>query len=400
MSDERKMILQMLADGKINADEADTLLQAIEESERTAQDTVVATAQRTERTREGFASLGKIVDSALKEASQALDETFRSLEGRLEHDTAKQEQLKRHVEYRIRRSTEKALERVMQSEERAARAAERAAQRAQEQAERIARREEERAARDEARAAREEERAARDEERAAREEERAEREGDHRAVKRSFMKVGAHIDRVTVTRTSALRMPARAGDRFVLENRVGDVEVEFYDGDAIEVEARKTVWGSDEADAAERAAATEIKVARYGSEVKVEVDRPTLVGIGIIWVKGTRIDFTVRIPRGVHLQVTAKAGNIRVEGDGEVTTWDLATKAGDVDLTVPEEAHFNYALRSRVGRVDIDLLDHRGGMTQSETLPAKGEPVHSGSYGEGTGRIDVKVATGDIRLHH
>lgn len=392
MSDERKMILQMLADGKISADEADTLLQAIEESERTAQETVVESAQRSERTADGLQGLGRIIDQSVKTAFDALDETFRSLEGRLENDEARQEQLKRRVEDRLRRSTERALERALQAEERAKRAAERAAARMQEQAERLAQRELERAERD---ARRDAERAERDAERAA----YADNSG--RTPKRNFIKTGIHIDRQSVQRIDPFTIPAESGDRFVLENRVGDVEVEFHDGNEIEVEAHKTVWGADEADANERADATVIQLARTGSEVRVEVERPSIkMVMGYLEIKDTRIDYKVRLPRMTHLQVTTKVGDIQVEGDEEITTWSLAAKVGDIDLTVPEDGDFAYTLRTRVGKVDIDLVEENAAMTQSRTLPARGEPEITGTYGDGRGRIEAKVATGDIRLHH
>lgn len=383
MSEERKMILQMLADGKISADEADSLLQAIDESERAAEESVVESARRTDRTAAGLQSLGRIIDHSVKEALQALDETFRSLETRLQHDEARQEHLKRRVEERIRRSTERALERALQAEERVTRAA----ARMQEHAERLARREVERTEREARRTA-----------------EREEREADraNRGIApKTFVKTGIHVDKVSVERTDTLETSARSGDRLILNNRIGNIHIEFYDGDTIEVEARKTVWGSDEADANERADATEVRLARSGSEVTVEVDRPSYkMVLGYIELKDTQIDFKIRVPRLTHLQVATKVGDIRVEGDDEIATWFLAAKVGDIDVTVPEEAAFAYTLRTRVGKIEIDLLEGNSSMTQSKTLPARGEPEITGTYGDGRGSIEAKIETGDIRLHH
>ncbi|MFZ5827556.1 MAG: SHOCT-like domain-containing protein [Bacillota bacterium] len=384
MSEERKMILQMLADGKITADEADSLLQAIDESERAAEESVVESAQRTDRTGDSLQGLGRLIDQSVKEAFEALDETFRSLETRLQHDEVRQEQLKRRVEERIRRSTERALERALQAEERAKHAAERAAARMQEHAERLARRELKRADREL--------------ERADREPEQADRPP---VLKKNIVKMGVHVDKVSIERTDVLETAAQPNDRLVLNNRVGDVQIEFYDGDKIEVEAHKTVWGSDEADAKERADSTAVHLVRNGSEVTVEITRPSYTMVmGYIQLKDTRIDFRIRVPRQTHLQVMTKVGNIRVEGDEEIATWFLAAKVGDIDLTVPEDADFRYTLSTVVGNVDIDLLEENASMTQSQTLPRKGQPELTGTYGDGQGSITASAKTGDIRLHH
>lgn len=385
MSEERKLILQMLSEGKISADEADTLLQTIEESERIAQETVVETAHRREGLGGGLADLGRVIESAVNEATRALDHSLRSLEGRLD-DRLNREELKDRVEERIRRSTERALERVMQAEQRAAQAAERAAERLQHHAERTAQREAERLERQ---ARRDEERRQRDQERMHRDQERAAPDPPH--VKRPIVKMGVQIDRVTVDQTSLLRMPGQAGDRLVLDNRVGDVTVEFYEGDDIEISVRKTVWGSDEADANERAAKTEIALVRTGGTVEVEVVRPSYAVVGMVQLKDTRLDFQIKAPRGTQLEVNAKVGNIRVIGDHAIASWNLSTKVGDVDLTVPEGASFTYQLQARVGETTVHL---------PQAVNVEGEPARSGSVGQGGGAIAVMVATGDIRLHH
>jgi len=350
MSEERKMILQMLSEGKINTDEADTLLQAIDESEQAAEEVVVKKAQRAERTADGLSGLGGVIDEALSEAARALDETFRSMEGRLKQDEAKQEQLRRRVEERIRRSTERALERALEAEERATRAAEQAAERVQERAERLAQK-------------------------------AAMKAGQ---IQERFVKIGVSIDKYSVERTEHMSLPAEPGDRLVLENRVGDIEVEFHEGQTIEVDLRMQVWGSDTADATARAEATTVELVRDGAVVKVRTKTPTISGIGVLVVKDTSLNYTVRVPHGTHLELSSKAGEIRVLSDGPVTTWTLETKAGDIDLQVPDTAGFQYRMKTKVGTVTIDLDEE--GIT--------------GRFGNGEGLIEARTGVGDIRLHH
>ncbi len=372
MSEERKMILQMLAEGKITTDEADTLLQAIEESEQTAEEVVVEKAQRTERTADGLSGLGGIIDEAMTEAARALDETFRSLEDRLKHDEAKQEQLRRRVEDRIRRSTEQALERALQAEERATRAAERAAARAEEQAERVAARMQEQA-------------------------ERLARKAEATAgkVQEKIFKVGVSIDKESVERTERLSLPAEPGDRLQLESRVGDIEVEFYEGQTIEVEVRKQVWGNDEADVIRRADSTKTELVRDGALVKVQSRTPSISVVGFAFVKDARLDYKVRLPYGTHLDLSSKAGEIRVTGDGPITTWNLESKVGDIDLCVPSAADFDYDLKSRVGEVTVKL--DQDPVVSNEGLVGG---TATGRCGSGQGQIQARTEVGDIRLHH
>lgn len=359
MSEERKVILQMVADGKITPEEADELLQAIDESERTAR--VHVADQHKGADRPGLSGLAETIERAVNESLRTVGETLRSLEHHMD------DPIRSELHDKIRRAVERAAEK-----------AERHAERAAERAERVA----ERAA---TRSEREAERVAARAERCA---ERAER--DEIGVERArFIKVGVSIDKVTVERDEHLTLAAEPGDRLVLENRVGDVNIEFYHGNEIVCDVHKVVWGEDLADAGERADSTPVKLVRKGADVLVRVVRPELVGVGILHVKDTRLDYTLRLPHGTHFDVRTKVGNLRVTSGENVSTWKLETSVGDIDLKVPPEAGFRYSLATKVGRVDVKLgekADYQG-------------TVVTARIGDGSGDIQATAKTGDIRLH-
>lgn len=351
MSEERKMILQMLADGKISADEAESLLQAIDSSERAAAETVVEGAQRIDWGEAGLHSLGRTVDGAVRQALEALSDSFRALEERIGQDEARRAQLKDRVEERIRRSTEQALERALRAEERAAQAAERAKARMQEQ--------------------------------------------HGWASRHSHGSPRSHRfeGKDRAEGTEDLTLAAQPGDRFILENRVGDIRVEFADGDEIQVALHKTAWGKDPVDASQRLDSIRVRLVRNGSDVRVEVERSNGLP-GFLQGKESQIDFSVRLPHETSLKVVNGAGNIQVMGDPKTAAWEVGTRVGDVELRLPEEIGFAYDLRTRVGEITIDLAKHP--QSDSDSIGASA----TGTYGEGQGRIDVKVEVGDIRLHH
>lgn len=401
MSEERKLILQMVADGKISADEAEKLLQALDETERSAQE---AATREMHRTANGPAfgegigrkaeSLGDTVERTVGESLRALDGALRHLEINLESKLGakNRDDLRTSVEEKIRRSVERSVEQARRSEERVREAAERAEQRVRENATRLEERAREQASRMEERARRMADRAR---EAADRAERHARHENHPVHSTTRIVKAGIAIDKEAVEKDATLTLAAEPSDTLVMENRVGDIRVAFYEGDEIEVAVRKQAWGEDREDATVRADATEISLVREGAVVRVQVARPTIAGVGIIWIKDTRLDFTVRVPHGTNLKLNSKAGDVVVVGGDQVGQWNLESKVGDVDVKVAPGAGFSYDLQSEHGAVRVTLAGHEP--TQVEYPDRKGT-VMIGKVNEGDGRIEVRSKTGDLRL--
>lgn len=361
MSEERKMILQMVAEGKISAEEAEMLLQAIEEGERTAQSAAAQGVRENARRSTGFLDdLGETISRAVNESLKGLDREIRHMEVHLDRKLRENEHLRPKIEEKLRRAAERAAERVAQAEERAAHAAERAAERATRHAERMAERMEEHR-----------------------------RHQERHVSTTRFVKSGIVIDKEAIEQTQTVTLPFEAGDRLCLDNRVGDLTVEYYDGNEIIVQVKKTVWGEDKADAEARATATVVRLDRRGNAVDVVVDRPTIAAVGMVMLKDTRLDYTVRLPQGTQVELANKVGDIKVFGAQQVSSWHLATKVGDVDVQVAPDAGFRYDLRSATGQVVLSLPER-------VAVSFAGD----GQKGDGSGQITVTVKTGDIRLHY
>lgn len=382
MSEERKLILQMVAEGKITPDEADKLLQALEDSERAAQSAATEHAQREEKPAERE-NLGTIIDKAVGDSLRALEGTLRDMEIDLQrrmNDPAR-EHLFARIEEKMRRSAERAVERAQHAEERARRIAERAEERTREQARRM-------------------------EEHARRFEVRARAHADRWAAGFTHMaeglrgserifKFGICIDRVSVERTKTFTLPAEPGDRLYLENRVGNVRVEFYDGNQIEVTVNSQIWGEDEADANARADAFQMDLVRRGTDVIMSVVRPTITATGFVDMKESRLDYTIRLPQGTHLAVTCKVGDLVLHGARTVGRWNLLTKVGDVDIRVAPEAGFTYDVSSNVGELRVVL---EGDETKSAEESTTKGAYRTGRVGDGSGRIEAWIKSGNIRL--
>jgi polyhydroxyalkanoate synthesis regulator phasin len=306
MSEERKLILQMVAEGKVTPDEGEMLLQAMEESERAGQVAAPAQMPHAEARPVNAQGLGERIEQVATESFRGLDRALSGLEAKL------------HRKLDEQRTT----------------AADRTAQ-----------------------------------------------PGRVPAQRSRMIKMGISIDRESVQQQEELTIPTRSGDRLVLDNRIGDVTVRFTDDPEIAVEVRKTVWGADRADAEERATLTRVAAMRRGADLVLEVSHPSISAVGVMVLKDTRLDYSIRAPHGTNLQVRNKVGDLRVVAGDQVGIWDLETKVGDVDLKVGPGAMFRHDLDARVGKVQANL---------AETQP--------GQVGDGAGNIRVAVKTGDIRL--
>jgi len=369
VSEERKLILQMVAEGKITPEEADKLLQALDDSERAAHSSAAEQARREEPA-PGSEDLSTIINRAVGDSLRALERTLRDLEIDLDrrmNDPARQHLLSR-IEEKMRRSAERAVERVREADERARRIADRAQERAREHTRRA-------------------------EEHARHFEERVRTQADRMGAR--IFKFGICIDRVPVERTKSFTLPAQPGDRFHLDNRVGDVRVESHEGDQIEVTIKSVIWGETEQDAGARADAFQMELVRRGSDVVMDVLRPTITASGIVNLKESRLDYTVRVPHGTHLDIRCKAGDMWIVGGKTVGVWNLSTKVGDVDVKVHPEAGFTYDLSAHLGNVRVAVAGDQPGETEM-TFP-KGA-YRTGRVGDGAGRVEASVRTGDVRL--
>lgn len=377
MSEERKLILQMVAEGKITPGDADNLLAALEESERTARDAAAERVEQQQAVGGGkgtLSDLGDSIEAAVNEGLKGLEEALGKMESKLQQklNDPRGRELRDSMEEKIRQQVERQVERARRVEERTNRIAERAAERAREASERVA------------------ERAAHRAEQLTRRMERLAHEGPVRVYK-----AGIVVDKVSVVRNETLSIPAEPGDCLVLDNRVGDARLEFYDGQDIEVSVRTEAWGEDTDEANERAETARLRLVRGGSNVVAGPSRQTIINaIGFVSIKRTRMDYTIRVPYGTGLSIDNRAGDIVVTGARQVSHWQLTSKVGNIEVHVTPEAGFTFDLRSDVGNAALDM-DQPVALDFEEV---KRGFIYTGKAGDGAGRLEAFTRTGDIRL--
>lgn len=200
-------------------------------------------------------------------------------------------------------------------------------------------------------------------------------------------KVGVHIDRNQATDTVERRLPMAAGDLLRLQNKLGDINVEFVDGPELVLVARRTAWGSDPDDARRRLAASALELVRAGGVVTVAAEGPRMQFVGFVHLKGTQVGYTLQVPHGVHLDLRTRAGDIRVSGR-PAGSWTLDTALGDVALIVGDDPDVQVTAQTRLG----DVMVNTGNLVSQNTREFRGRA------GNGTASITATTRLGDITI--
>lgn len=163
----------------------------------------------------------------------------------------------------------------------------------------------------------------------------------------------------------------RRGDRVVFENILGEIFVEAWDGDGLEVQ------GED--------AEASLRVRRSGSTLRIVIDDP----------KGRRrgVEATIRLPAGVDVEITGLLLDVSVIGmEGRI---DVRNVSGDIWIE-----NVGGAVDVRTIDGEIDVVRARAGVAASSQsddvrLRSVSGPiaVHSGS-----GNIEmVDIVSGSVR---
>ncbi len=197
------------------------------------------------------------------------------------------------------------------------------------------------------------------------------------------------------------------GSRVRVRALSGDVTVDAWDRDTVRVEARKRVWAATTEEAKERAADYRIRVEREGDELfigaRLEDEAPG-------WLPARcSIDYKVMVPAGSFLEVSVTNGDVRVSGvregvdlrstNGEVTTDGVAgsvvvhTTNGDITLKSAEPEELS--LRSINGDVRAELVSLAEG--ENAVSAVRGDVRVAVRPGL---RLDLRASTmhGDIRF--
>ncbi|MCA1584162.1 MAG: DUF4097 family beta strand repeat-containing protein [Acidobacteria bacterium] len=215
------------------------------------------------------------------------------------------------------------------------------------------------------------------------------------------------------------------GGRLELINVNGRITAEGSDGPSVEVRAERTARGASDESAADLLSKIEMREEVGEARVRVEVRAPRIHGMG-----GHDIKWTVRVPKGVNVDLRTVNGGVRLSGlDGEVrakstnggvngqalraTALDASVTNGGVDIqlaTAPNAGIF--ALESVNGGVSLSLPgDSRahirarcvnGGITVSglelQTEGDQSRRLVQGRLNGGGARVNLETTNGGVKL--
>ena len=176
--------------------------------------------------------------------------------------------------------------------------------------------------------------------------------------------------------------PIQVSDRLSVRTPKGHVTSKIWDRDEVQVDAKISVWGTDEEAVQAFAEQIDIQIRRESGAVQIRPNVPKREKGDSI--RSVRIDFELRHPEKVDLDVRARHGNITLpQIDGAAT---LNNNRGE---TVFEGASGN--IRVKQNRGDI-AVQHAGGDFIANNNRGS---INVGQVG---GRVDIKNNRGATRL--
>ena len=244
----------------------------------------------------------------------------------------------------------------------------------------------------------------------------------------------AFVSGATATRSFHREVPFSAGGSLELSNVNGSVEISSWDSQLVRIDAEILVKAGRQKDAERFLDEVEIVVEGSGRRLRVEPDYPDNRGSGLLdWIFGhrrpeVRVDFRLRVPRKVDLDVENVNGRVDVsdvQGDatirvtnGAVDVRDLAgslsahTVNGSVKarlLEVPPDAEIelktvNGSIRLYLPEdvsAEVEASTVNGGIDSDFPLDVEGKygPKHaSGELGTGQASIRLKTVNGGIDI--
>ena len=176
--------------------------------------------------------------------------------------------------------------------------------------------------------------------------------------------------------------PIQVSDRLSVRTPKGHVTSKIWDRDEVQVDAKISVWGTDEEAVQAFAEQIDVQIRRESGAVQIRPNVPKREKGDSI--RSVRIDFELRHPEKVDLDVRARHGNITLpQIDG------AATLNNNRGKTVFEGASGN--IRVKQNRGDI-AVQHAGGDFIANNNRGS---INVGQVG---GRVDIKNNRGATRL--
>ncbi len=174
--------------------------------------------------------------------------------------------------------------------------------------------------------------------------------------------------------------------RIELINVNGRITAEPATDGKVTIEGRRTAKGSTDEAAKELLAKLEIREEVSGDRVRVESRPPRMSGFN-----GHEIEWTVKVPKGVIVDVRTVNGGVRLNGlEGEVhaKTTNGGVKGSNITATILDASSVN-------GGVRVSDLDVRK-QEQSNSFESKRRL--EGTLNGGGAKVNISTTNGGVRI--
>lgn len=181
--------------------------------------------------------------------------------------------------------------------------------------------------------------------------------------------------------------PLSAGAQLDIININGRITAEASDGSAVEVRAERTARASDDESAKALLGEIEMREEVGEGRVRIEVRTPRLSGL-----RGHQVQWTVRVPKGVNVQLRTVNGGVRLAGlDGNVVAQSTNGGVSGTRLRAT-------GLQAEVtnGGVDIELAN--APTSGSFTLESVNGGVTLAMPGDSRATISARCVNGGITV--
>jgi DUF4097 and DUF4098 domain-containing protein YvlB len=228
----------------------------------------------------------------------------------------------------------------------------------------------------------------------------------------------------TLTENFSHTYPLSSGGLFSIVNINGEVIVEAWDRDSVEISAVKTVKADNDSDAQDTMKAMRIDVIASANSVQVETKLPPHDNGFLSWLAGrninAKVDYHVKVPRHLQLKVDNTNGRVGVTGtsgkaDVETTNGSIEASSAQGDLrftttnghlTLDELAGSvraettNGGIHATLNKVDGDLAFETTNGSIKLSLPNSIRANLDASTTNGSIHSDFEVSSGKSSKHH
>jgi hypothetical protein len=182
-----------------------------------------------------------------------------------------------------------------------------------------------------------------------------------------------------IVRSFRQQIPVSGADGISLDFPVGEVTVEAWESNQVDLEVKLACNRNRTSRCAEAAKAVRLVYETSGDRLRIQVKNWPRFG-----TKGLHVIARVNVPRDLPLRAELGVGELTV--DGTASDLDVALGVGEVNITLPKEAIGSVDLDTGIGEANLVAAGRR-----YERAGLLARELH---WDKGTGRAGVTVDCG------